>query len=292
MDFTSVDFDSNKKFKQIYKESLKKSYVLPILLLVLILSLGYSFFSLFPSLFGFRYGPDTFNVVILIHFIFVPVLLIIVYLAYLYNKVVKDYFISFAKTNGFDFKESLSVKSFKGKLFNTGHSRVAKNVVSGLFKDHPTRFFHYRYTIGSGKHKKTFNFTVWEISFEKTDFPYILLRSKTMRRFGSLKKNERELSLRDDLSKHFRLYVTEGYEVEALQIFTPEFVNVLSKKGPNFSIEFAGNSLYIYDDVIVGNNKQLKEIYEVAKEVFVSAGPLLNRLHDDFENMHHYYRKK
>lgn len=288
MDFTSVDFDSNKEFKQIFKDLLRKSYVLPILLLVLIFSLGFSFLGSSFVFYGFRPIFAFSNIIT----IFVPFLLIIIYLVYLYKKALKEYFVSFAQTNGFDFTESISVKSFKGKLFNIGHSRVAENVVSGLFKDHSTRFFHYRYSVGHGKHKKTYNFTVWEISFEKTDFPYILLRSKTMRRFGSLNGKEREVSLRDDLARYFRLYVTEGYEVEALQIFTPEFVNVLSKKGPNFSIEFAGKNLYIYDDVTVNNNKKLKEIYEVAKEVFVSAGPLLNRLHDDFENMHRYYRKK
>ena len=65
---------------------------------------------------------------------------------------------------------------------------------------------------------------------------------------------------------------------------------MLSEKGAEYSIEFAGNSMYVYDNTMITTMDGLEEIYDVTKEMFDRTGPLINRLHNDFAEMHHYYR--
>ncbi|MGM0629372.1 MAG: hypothetical protein ACQESA_03015 [Patescibacteria group bacterium] len=222
---------------------------------------------------------------------FLSFFVVLIYISLIGSKAKRRFIKSFAEANDLEYEESASLDSVSGKLFDRGHSRVIYHIVKGYFKDHPVRLFSYRYSIGSGKNRKTYYFTVWEITFEKTEFPHILLQAKNMRKFARSESDEEEINLEGEFDDKFRLYATRGYETEVLQIFTPEFLRMLCNKASNFSIEFAGKSMYIYDDVLVKDNKKLREIYEVARGIFDSTGPLINRLHNDFADMHHYYRK-
>jgi hypothetical protein len=133
---------------------------------------------------------------------------------------------------------------------------------------------------------------VTEIFFEQVQFPHILLQSRTMAKYGSSDKNIKTIELEEEFEKFYRLHAAQGYEIEIFQIFTPEALRFLKEKGMHFSIEFAENRLYVYDDKTIVNKKQLFEMYEVTRQIFDSIGPLLNRLHDDFATLHPYYGKK
>lgn len=213
------------------------------------------------------------------------------YISYIKGKARGLFMKNFAEVNGLEYERDASLDSISGKLFDMGYSKKINHVVRGSFDGHPIRLFSYCYTLGSDKHKKTYYFTVWEITFEKTEFPHILLQAKSMRKFARSESGEEEINLEGEFADKFRLFASRGYGTEVLQIFTPEVLSMLCDKASNFSIEFAGKSMYIYDDVFVNNNDKLKEIYEVARSLFDSTGLLINRLHDDFADMHHYYRK-
>jgi hypothetical protein len=198
----------------------------------------------------------------------------------------------FAKINGMEYKYSDSVDSVAGHLFKTGEDRDIEHVISTTYMDHPLRLFYYTYSVKVGKNKVANNFTVAEITFPKVAFPHILLQTRTMRRYGAKGPNEKQISLEGDFGKDLILYATEGYEIEIFQIFTPEVMQFLREKGKHFSIEFAEDKLYIYDDLRITKKKQLQDMYEVTKKIFDLTGALLGRLHDDFEALHPYYQKK
>ena len=243
-----------------------------ILFLLLFVFLGYRHFSTFLILTLYFYLP--------VFFIFY----------FHYRDVAVRLFIQrFAELNELHYERTGFLGTVSGKLFSIGDKRSIRNVVTSFFGDNPTRFFNYKYSRGFGRTIKVYRFTIWETKFRKVEFPHILLQSKKMPRFGKKAKNETKVSLKGNLDDSFRLYVARGYEIEVLQIFTPEVLQMLCDKSSEFSIEFAGNSMYIYDNTVVKNNKQLKELFDVARGIFDSAGPLINRLDDDFNVLHEQY---
>lgn len=216
----------------------------------------------------------------------------VVYWAIMRKRARKWFMQRFAETNELTYEESASPESVTGRLFEIGNSRKISHVISYSHQQHPVRLFHYQYSIGSGKSRRTKSFTVMEVAFEKTEFPHIFLQSKTMGRYAKFEDGDRKLHLEQEFQKSFELYAREGYEIEIFQIFTPAVLRMLQEKSAHFSIEFAGNNMYIYDDKSVSGKKDLHEIMDATGTIFDSVGPLLNRLHDDFAVLHPYYGKK
>jgi hypothetical protein len=196
---------------------------------------------------------------------------------------------TFAQKNDLVFKFVGDIKSVSGRLFSIGHSRRISMEMSGKYSNRPVRIFNYAYTIGSGKNSHTYKFTVGELEIEKTKFPHIFLKSDSMwhhvnRDFFGQDKDVR-IKLEEPYEKKFNLYCRQDYEIEVLQIFTKEFLNYLIEHGNKFSIEFSDNKIYIYDDKILRSESDINELYDVMKHILEKVGPLLDRLHDDFDAM-------
>ena len=220
-----------------------------------------------------------------------PLTILFMYYGYVRTKAKKWFMQQFAAVNNLAYQKTLPLSSVKRRLFEVGHSKSITDVVSAKYQDHLLRLFHYHYTRGYGRSSRIYYFTVAELFFEKVEFPHILLQSRTMAKYGTKGKNMQTIPLEENFKKLYRLHATQGYEIEIFQIFTPKVLHFLKETGPHFSIEFADNRLYIYDDLTILNKKQLYEIYEVTQQIFDSIGPLLNRLHDDFAVLHPYYRR-
>lgn len=214
--------------------------------------------------------------------------ILILYFAYIYIKAKKYFIEDFAKKNNLNYQSSIPLKEVKGNLFKVDDFKKISNVITGNFKNNKARFFHYEYS--------EYKLTVLEIFFEKINFPYILLQSKKMIRFGDYeyrKKTEKEIriNLENEFKKDYKLFVREGYAIEAMQIFTFDFLRFLRDENSNFSIELKEDRMYIYDDIIVKNRKDLEELYKVTEEIMNRIAPLLKRLKNDFEVLHPYFKK-
>lgn len=210
------------------------------------------------------------------------------YCSVIFWRIREEFMREFAKEHGFSYAEDAPISSLAGTFLHNGRSPDLTHIISGIPSAFPTRLFHASYIIKSGKHSKTYPFTVLEFSFEKTVFPPILLQSKTMDFFSSTYRTE-EISLEESYKTSFTLHALPGYEIEVLQIFTHDFLQLLITHGSHLSIEFADNKVYLYDDRYILNKKALEELLEVGKKVIEHAGPLLHRLHDDFAALHPYY---
>ncbi len=198
---------------------------------------------------------------------------------------------NFAKTIGFKYEGSAPLSTVSGKIFEIGSSRSITNVISGEYKGHPFRLFHYKYVQRiDGRRDKTFPFTVMEITFEDIRFPHMALRSRRMPKFFRSGKDELEISLEDEFRSHFQLFCKDNYQIEALQIFNTDTLTLLRDTASDFSIEFADNKVYIYDNIHIRNKKDLHELYEVSEKIFDSIGPLIIRLSGHFDVMHKYFR--
>ncbi|MFA6354367.1 MAG: hypothetical protein WCX12_01630 [Candidatus Paceibacterota bacterium] len=218
-----------------------------------------------------------------------------IYYIYIRNKVQAEFMRQFATAQKFEYAENMPLDAVKGRLFKLGHSQTIENVVSGNYQNRPLKIFNYQYTVGGGKNQTTHQFTVLEISFSETIFPHILLQSETMMRFDATswgeKNQDTEINLEEQFRKNYHLFATDGYEIEVLQIFTGEMLEFLGQKGSNFSIEFAENRMYIYDDLFISKITELRGIFGLAEKILDLSGPLLDRLHDDFAALDPYYKK-
>lgn len=228
-----------------------------------------------------------------------PVPFIILSLRWLYfsNRLEHKFMRQFATAHGLEYTKSASIDSVSGRLFSAGNHKKVTNMFMGTLEGRPLRLFHYEYTEGSGKDSTTYNFTVCELTIEKTQFPHILLFAPTMfARYGSVDRWGSDKDVRVPIEggtfKNFALYTEPGYEIEALQIFGPELLAFLQEHAKNFSIEFAGNKVYLYDDEKILNRAKLDELYTTAQKIFSMLAPFLDRLHDDFAALHPYYKKE
>ena len=199
---------------------------------------------------------------------------------------------SFAAENGLKYAPFFAAGDLKGRLFSVSNSELAGNSFSGKHNNTPFRIFNYIYSVGDGKNRRSYKFTVSEIEIEKTIFPYILLQSKSMAKYskGSLLKNKDiEISLEENFKKTYKLFAKENYEIEVLEIFTKDLLNFLKENGSHFSIEFADNKIYIYDDRLIHKKKNLSALLDLTKKIIEKTAPLLGRLSDDFSALHAYY---
>lgn len=256
-----------KRFRD--KEKTKKTITYFVLLVILI-----SFFSILFGIFVFSIG-------------------IAIYFHYAHQIFMEK----FAKEHNFGYGDKLDVSTLKGRLFSISNRENAGPVIFGKHEHYPIKIFNYYYTVGSGKNSTTYGFTVSEIEISKTIFPYIFLRSKTMpyhSQFSNIfnKNKDRKISLEKQYDKKYTLYAREDFEIEALQIFTPEILEYLQKESSHFSIEFAGNKIYIYDDLTLRTTKRLQRLLDTTIWLAENIGPLSERLHDDFNSLYQAYDQK
>lgn len=226
----------------------------------------------------------------------IPVFILIVYIGALYQKTDTRFLKEFALVHNLSYEKTTDLESTYGRLFKRGDSRHLSHVLSGTHDNHPLRLFRYSYSTGSGKHRQTHRFTVFEISFAKTLFPYILLQSRSMGKYSSSDVfgyvRDEKLPLENNFGDYFKLFATKGYEIEVFEIFTPKILEYLIHNAKDFSIEFAENKIYVYDDKPIANREGLTKMLAVVQKLLETVGPLLNRMHDDFEALHPYYNNE
>ena len=216
-----------------------------------------------------------------------PVAVILGWYENLRKKVADDFMKQFAAANGYAYDAEGSAEGLDGSLFHDGHTKEVEDIVSGYYLEHPLRLFTYHYTIGSGKHKRSFHHMVFELSFD-THLPRILVRSRKQNfRFD----HPNEVRLEGNFSDHFEFGVDEQYEIEALQVFTPDFMAYLLDLPQPLSIELIGNKLFLYADRVITKRHELHYFYEVARHLIERLGPLLPRIKDDVRAMDEVFQK-
>ena len=68
----------------------------------------------------------------------------------------------------------------KFPLFSQGHSRKAKNIMSGKVEEIEIKLFDYRYTTGAGKHQATHHQTLAVLGSERLDLPSFSLKPQNV----------------------------------------------------------------------------------------------------------------
>ncbi|SFR87739.1 hypothetical protein SAMN04487846_0188 [Microbacterium sp. cf046] len=155
----------------------------------------------------------------------------------------------FAAANGMTFLPSLPAPALPGMIFNVGGARSSSDLVRG---EEPrfVEFANYQYTTGSGKNRTTHR---WGYVAIKLDVPLpniVLDATSNNSLFGSnlpaTFDRDQKLSLEGDFDQHFSLYCPEGYEQDALYLFTPDIMARFIDHAAALDVEIVDDWLFLY----------------------------------------------
>ena len=228
---------------------------------------------------------------LIIHiFVFAIVVLFIIY-GSCWQKVIGSFLEKFASEIGYSYEGSADVDSVDGTIFDFGSNQKLAKIVIGKYFKQDTRLFIFNTTVGSGKNRHTERYSVLEISFDAM-LPNIHLDNhlnhiSTWYEIGP-RANETKLSLEGDFQKYFTLYVAKQYEVEALQILTPEIMQMFISEAKNMGVEMYKSKVYLYYPGEISNKEQLVSIYGLAKEIILKLRPTFLGIETDIKDMSKY----
>ncbi|WP_426737682.1 hypothetical protein [Plantibacter sp. 2H11-2] len=154
----------------------------------------------------------------------------------------------FAAANGMTYTADLSYPPFPGMIFGIGSSRQSTDVLRAN-RPRPVEFGNYRYTVRHGKRSTTHH---WGYVAVKLDVPLpnIVLDAIGNNGFGSnlpaAFQRAQRLSLEGDFDRHFTLYCPDGYERDALYLFTPDIMARFIDHAAQLDVEIIDDWLFLY----------------------------------------------
>lgn len=155
----------------------------------------------------------------------------------------------FARANGMGYDVGVKNPQLPGMIFQQGHDRRSSNLVRGQ-QPRFVEFGNYLYKTGSGKEESTHRWGYVAIKLD-APLPNIVLDAKSNNGlFGSnlpesLARGQR-LSLEGDFDDHFALYCPEGYEQDALYLFTPDIMARFIDHAAALDVEIVDDWLFLY----------------------------------------------
>lgn len=155
----------------------------------------------------------------------------------------------FARANAMTYIPAIQRPALNGMIFGLGNSRVANDVVRGA-EPRFVEFANYRYTTGSGKNRTTHAWGYVAIKLD-TPLPHIVLDAQSNNGlFGSNLPasfdRDQRLSLEGDFDRYFSLYCPEGYERDALYLFTPDIMARFIDNAAALDIEIVDDWMFLY----------------------------------------------
>ncbi len=154
----------------------------------------------------------------------------------------------FAMANGMTYVDQLASPALPGLIFQQGSSRQSSALVRGS-QPRFVEFGNYQYTTGSGKNRSTHH---WGYVAVKLDVPLpnIVLDAKGNNALGSNLpasfRRDQRLSLEGDFDQHFTLYCPEGYEADALYLFTPDIMARFIDHAAQLDVEIVDDWMFLY----------------------------------------------
>ncbi len=155
----------------------------------------------------------------------------------------------FARANGMTWEPGFAKPQLPGMIFSLGGDRKNSDLLRSTFP----RFIevaNYTYETGSGKSRQTHRWGYVALKLE-TPLPHIVLDAVGNNGlFGSNLPvtfgRDQRLSLEGDFDQHFALYCPEGYERDALYLFTPDVMARFVDNAAALDVEIIDDWLFLY----------------------------------------------
>ncbi len=153
----------------------------------------------------------------------------------------------FAAANGLEFGTGAPNPGFPGAIFIVGDDRT---VQEHLFRaeTHSPDIGNFRFTTGAGRGTVTHTWGYVATRLNRM-LPHMLLdaTANDTRRTLPVRLTEGQtLSLEGDFDDHFTLYCPEGYERDALYIFTPDLMALLIDESSTLDVEIVDDWMFFY----------------------------------------------
>ena len=150
----------------------------------------------------------------------------------------------FAQAVGMEYVPTVSEPPLPGSIFHRGSGRTAVDVLRGR----EPRFVevgNYHYTVSNGKNQTTVRWGYIAIKLN-VPLPHIVLdASGNSISLGTFDRDQ-HLSLEGDFDRYFRLYCPQGYERDALYLFTPDVMARFIDNAAVFDVEIVDDWLFLY----------------------------------------------
>lgn len=206
-------------------------------------------------------------------FLVIPVLVGGSLWAYVVQQVRTRFWLQFAHTHGFAYQPKGDPSAEVAVMFRQGHSRRMHHVIVGTAEGRALRISSYRFTIGSGKHSTTYPYTVFEFRFSG-QFPHLYLNQ----RFNGYSVSVGEaVPLPAEFEKKFTLRAPREYEIEALEVFTPDLLAYLLDAEFEHDLEIVDQELLIFTVGFVNTLDDLERKFADAVALAQRLAPKLDR---------------
>lgn len=193
-------------------------------------------------------------------FIFVVIMNVVL----IEERIMASFWKQLADINGWQYKRYDNPNHQEsGVMFRKGDKRYISNIIEGSINNRHFRIFSYGFTVGSGKNKRGHDYTVFAFKFNGS-FPHIYLNNRHDR--YSISAGE-EIPLPEEFEKNFSLSAPKEYEIEALEIFTPDVLTSFLNGGFTYDIEFVNQEMLIFTKGRINNFEKLEKEFKRALEL-------------------------
>lgn len=190
-----------------------------------------------------------------------PLFLILFYFMTAVNKTRNSFWQQFAEINGWQYKGIGDSDNELGIMFKQGNGGGGTDHnIQGSIEGRPFRIFDYQFSVGKEDSQKTYFYTVFAFKFNGS-FPNIYLNNK--HNSYSISIGEK-IPLPLEFEKQFSLSAPLKYEIEALEIFTPDVFVKLLEGGFTHDIEFVDHEVLMFVDGVIDSSEKLEKEFSRA----------------------------
>lgn len=169
-----------------------------------------------------------------------------------------------ADINGWRYTNHGAPEQELGVMFRSGKYMKKSHIISGNINNRQFRIFNYEFGVkGSSEKGIVYHYTVFAFKFNGF-FPHIYLNNS----HNSYGVNVGEkIPLPAEFEKKFSLSAPKEYEIEALEIFTPDVLTSLLDGGFTYDIEFVNQEMLIFSEGQINNFEKLEKEFRRALEL-------------------------
>jgi len=259
----------------------KKYLFLSVVLTVLLVGSVLFVFARFPAVTKILDG-DIISFIFI--FAFMPLIVYFGGRALYINKAESELWSKIATDNRGTYSPGVNLREEESKMLTEGSTRSGHHeiVFTGEFGE-KVRLFSYQFSF-----KKQATSTTRE-TYEYPPFKYLVIGFKFLGNFPHLylnyKKNKYNLSIGSHLSlptefeKEFILSIPKGYQIEALDIFTPDILDAILRLGIKCDVELVKGEIlfFIEDATLLKDFSKIENKIQATKEIARLLAPKLNR---------------
>ncbi len=153
-------------------------------------------------------------------------------------------------------------------IYGIGSRNETARAFSGIISSRPFSAYVYTYFKKTKNSENSYPFTVFRFSLSKS-LPHLVLDSRKndgiisgIPRFFS---DDQRIELEGDFNNYFDLFAPRDYEIEALDILSPDFMQMLMDFHTDFDVEINKTEVYLISKGINYDQQSMQEVFKAAE---------------------------